>query len=153
MKKTAKRVLCALLIACLVLTAAACGAKSDVNQLIDSFEAACVELDTSAMLDCMNPSVANPVRTVLDLLGVKDLDKILDALVDVIAFVDFKDDNPVDVLATLKIKPENHVFNDAEDECTVTASVTYTADGEEVTDVVSFKCILVDEVWYISRIS
>ena len=153
MKNTLKRVLCAVMALMMLVTIASCGAKSDVNKLIDTFEASCVELDTDGILDCMNPDVVDPVRSVLDLLGVKDLDKILEALVDIIAFVDFKDDDPKSVLETLKIKPENHVFNDAEDECTVTASVSYTVDGSEVTDVVSFKCILVDEAWYISRIS
>lgn len=153
MKKSAKILFSVLLLVCLLLTVVGCGAKNDVSKLIDKFETACAELDTSAILDCMNPAIADPIRGVLDLLGVDDLDAVLSAIVEVIAFVDFKDAEPEEVLETLTIKPESYVFNDAEDECTVTASVTYVVEDEEVTDIVSFECILKDEVWYIAGLS
>ena len=50
---------------------------------------------------------------------------------------------------TIKITPRDYTFNDAKDECDVTAEVSYTVDGEQRSDLCTFHCEVVDDNWYI----
>ena len=150
MKKRMMRIVALALTLILMISLLTGCAKSGVKEVIGKFEAACVAVDAEAMLDCMDPSVTKPIRSILDLFGPDNLNGIVSDIFKVVDFINFEGTDPEDVLATVKIEPDTYTFNDAKDECKVTAVVTYIVDGTEKSQVAIFDCIMVDEVWYIA---
>ena len=148
-KRNGLRKLALLLVTVLLLGLLSGCASSGVRKVISKFEKACQELDADTMLDCLNPTITNPLGDVLDFFGVDSLNSALSGVVKVLGVIDFKDDAPEDVLKTLKIKCKDFDFNDAKDACTVTAQLSYTVDGEKVEKTVHIKCEQVDDAWYI----
>lgn len=59
-----KRFLCLIAVLMLTLQFTACGgsAKNECQNVLDEFEYACNELDVDAMLRCINPEIADPIR-------------------------------------------------------------------------------------------
>ena len=148
-KRNGLRTVALLLVTVLLLGLLSGCASSGVRKVISKFEKACQELDADTMLDCLNPTITNPLGDVLDFFGVDSLNSALSGVVKVLGVIDFKDDAPEDVLKTLKIKCKDFDFNDAKDACTVTAQLSYTVDGEKVEKTVLIKCEQVDDAWYI----
>lgn len=148
-KRNGLRTVALLLVTVLLLGLLSGCASSGVRKVISKFEKACQELDADTMLDCLNPTITNPLGDVLDFFGVDSLNSALSGVVKVLGVIDFKDDAPEDVLKTLKIKCKGFDFNDAKDACTVTAQLSYTVDGEKVEKTVLIKCEQVDDAWYI----
>ena len=123
--------------------------NSKVNKLMDKFETACTELDAETMLDCLDPSISKPIKSILNLFGADDVNGIAEEIFKVLDIIDFEGQSPSEVLATLKIKPEAHVYNEAKDECKVTAVLSYTIGEETKSHTVVFDCVLDGEEWYI----
>lgn len=98
----------------------------------------------------MKPSVSKPIRLILKALGMSDINSAADEIFAVLNIINFDGETPADVLATLEIKPEASVYNEAEDECTVTAILSYELRGESKSYTVVFDCVLQDGVWYIA---
>jgi hypothetical protein len=129
-----------------------CGEKSDINKTLDTFEAACQTLDVKGALGCVNPSVASPVLTVLDLLGVDDTSGALDCLVSTLSVFGNIGTSTEEFMQSLKIEPEDYAFSEEKDSCEVGAVFQYgTGEEPETMDVV-ISCVKVDDEWYISGI-
>lgn len=59
-----KRFICLIVVLLLTFQFTACGgsAKKECQNVLDEFEYACNELDVDAMLRCINPEIADPLR-------------------------------------------------------------------------------------------
>lgn len=145
-----KRIIALLL--CLVMTMAlltGCGEKSGVKKLLGAYEDACQTLDVEAMAECFNPTIVDPVMSILGVFGIElsDLNSLLSSIV---SFADDYGEAQLEELyQSMKIKPTGYVFNEAKDECDVSAEVSFTVDGTQKSEIKVFHCELVDEAWYI----
>lgn len=151
MKRPVK--LIALILVCALLACSLTGcAKADVSKKIKAFESACQKADVDAMLDCFNPDIVKPVKSVLGLLGISDFNSIADKLLDIIGFIDFKDASPQETLQTLKIKTKDFNFSENDTKCAVASEVTYKVDGEESSKTVVINLKQKDGEWFITGI-
>lgn len=150
MKKTMQRTAAVILMAVMMLTLlAGCGAKSDVKKTISNFESACQALDVRGMLECFNPTIANPILTAMNLLGVEDTNGALEELVGILGIFEGAGEKTEEFVQSIKIDPNDYTFNDDKDKCTVTAELSYGAKNPKL---ITIDLMLKDEVWYISDI-
>lgn len=156
MKKTCTRILSLLLVAALavcLLSGCAATDKLAISKMLHRFEKACRAEDADAMLDCINPSLVNPVRTTLSLFGVASLNDTLSSIMELLGAFDFKGANTADVLKTVKIAPRSFSFSDDGKNCDVFADITYTLNGSEVTGAYIIRCGKVGSEWFIMGLS
>lgn len=150
--KKISRVLAVALAAIMLVTLLTACAKNDVRNLIGRFEKSCQDGDAEGLLDCVEPSVSKPIRALSGLVGVK-LEDVTDVLIGAANFIG-GDSTPIgDILASIRIKPESYVFNKDKDECTVTSTMSYEANGKDESATAVIKCVLDDGGWYIRSIS
>lgn len=150
MKQTMRRAAAVILMAAMMLAVlTGCGAKSDVKKTISNFETACQALDVRGMLECMNPTIANPILTAMNLLGVEDTSGALEELVGIIGIFEGAGEKTEEFVQSIKIDPNDFTFNDDKDECTVSAELSY---GEDNVKTITIDLLLKDEAWYISDI-
>lgn len=150
MKQTMRRAAAVILMAAMVLTLlTGCGAKSDVKKTISSFESACQALDVRGMLECINPTVSNPILTAMNLLGVEDTSGTLEELVGIIGIFEGAGEKTEEFVQSIEIDPNNFEFNDGKDKCTVSAELSC---GEDNTKNITIDLVLKDDAWYISDI-
>ena len=135
----------------LISTLSGC-ANKEVKDLIGRFETSCQAMDVDGMLDCCNPTIVKPLRGVLGILGVKDLNGIVDSLSNILGAFDLKGNSPEDVLKTVKITPTKYETNSTKDGCSVQATITYVLNGKTVEKNVQIACTKGSEGWYISSI-
>ncbi|MBQ2061130.1 MAG: hypothetical protein II458_00425 [Oscillospiraceae bacterium] len=141
-----------LMLTVLLVTSLSGCANKEVKSLIGRFESSCQNMDVDGILDCCNPAIVSPLRGLLGILGVKDLNGIIENLSSILGAIDFKDDSPEEVLKTLRIKPSKYVTNDAKDGCDVYATLSYTVDGKTTEKSVRITCAKGNDGWYIKGI-
>lgn len=152
--KIFKRILCCVLIVCVLLTMAACdSSKSEIKTLMKDFQKSCNDLDGEAMLDCMNPKVADTIDAAMKIIGAitsKSSDELFTTVADVLLGNSLF--GTKDFFSTLKIKVETVNIAENGTDANGTATVTYVNfDGEELTKSATFKCIKTNDQWYISK--
>ena len=125
------------------------GDKDNVEAAISEFEGACQELDVRAMIECMDPAIAGPVLSALDLFGVEDTSGMLEQLVGVLDLFEDAGQQTEEFLQSIRIEPKEYEFNDSKDACTVTAERSY---GDSEPRSITIQMILEDETWYIGGI-
>lgn len=124
------------------------GGKRNVEQLINDFESACRKLDAEAMLDCIEPDTAKPIRNIMKLFGVEDTAEIFEDLVALLGLFGDAGESAEELIGSIKIEPKEYDFNEDNDRCSVTAE--FSCGGESA--VVIIKCVEEDGKWYISDI-
>lgn len=150
MKKTLKRAAAVVVLAAMMLTLlTGCGAKSGVKATISNFEDACHALDVRAMLECVNPTVAKPILTAMNLFGIGDTSGTLEELVGVLGIFEGAGDKTEEFVQSIQIKANEFEFNSDKSKCSVSAELSY---GEDKTEEITINFVLKDEVWYISGI-
>jgi len=141
-----------LLVVILIGTLCGCGAKSDIDKTLSSFESACHSLDVRGVIECLDPALSDPVLTVLDLIGVDDTSGALDALVDKLNVFGNAGVSTEEFMESLKIKADEYEFSDDKTACDVRAEFQYGTGEEPHTMDVTIHMIKVDDGWYISSI-
>lgn len=135
-----------------------CGEKGKVKGLIADFESACQSADLDAVLDCIDPQVTSPLKSVMGLLGI-DTSKVSELVRLVIGTDLFNDydlsalpntDNLKTQLSTLTIKPTSYTFNSAKDECRVKVTYSGSLFGEDFSEEGELSCVLRGETWYLA---
>ncbi len=149
MKQRVKRVVALSLAAVMMLMLFTGCARSEIKETISKFEAACQALDFKGMLECMNPTIAKPVLSALELFGVTDTSGLLDTLTSTLNIFSTAGDSTEEFIQSIKIKPSGYDFNDAKDECKVSAKLSY---GDENEKEITVKMVMKNEAWYISSI-
>ena len=142
----------------LVLSLVGCGASSDEREIrstLKSFASACQQLDLNAMLDCMSPDAATPLRGGASLAGTltgKTPEEILDAAVPFFFGSDYASS---DFLRSLRLKVEDIAV--AEDSPTALCTLSYTLNGEKKEGDVSIQLVKLEIDgqlgWYISSLN
>ena len=153
--KTSLRRAAALVLA-LMMTAmllAGCGGdKSAVKSTVKNFEKACQSYSFDGLLDCIDPAISTPIRSLTGLLGISD-EAMGELLQNVSVFAQElgmdEELQTEDVLSTLKIKVKDCQFNDAKDKCTATCTVSYKVNGEKQESEQTIDLVKVDDSWYI----
>jgi hypothetical protein len=151
-----KKVLCylitILLIGTMTMGITGCTSKaSEIKDTLSEFEYACRDLDVNAMLKCIDPDIADPIRLGLALVSTftdADYEDLVDGLFDNIGTSEFGSSfNAEDFLSTisvsdakLKIKKQN---------ATVTCKINFELAGEQFKRDATIKMIKKDDKWYI----
>lgn len=156
--KLARRLAALVLGLALVLSLVGCGGNSDEQEIrstLKSFASACQQLDLNAILDCMSPDAATPLRGGASLAGTltgKTPEEILDAAVPFFFGSDYASS---DFLRSLRLKVEDIAV--AEDSATALCTLSYTLDGEEKERDMSVQLVKLEmdgqTGWYISSLS
>lgn len=156
--KLARRLAALVLGLALVLSLVGCGGNSDEQEIrstLKSFASACQQLDLNAMLDCMSPDAATPLRGGASLAGTltgKTPEEILDAAVPFFFGSDYASS---DFLRSLRLKVEDVAV--AEDSATALCTLSYTLDGDEKERDMSVQLVKLEmdgqTGWYISSLS
>lgn len=149
MKKIIALILAVMLSFCLF----GCNAeKNEIKTLTKNFESACNELDFNAMLDCIEPSVSDNVKSVTRFIGMfsdKDTDEILDKVAGVI----FKGlpENSQEFFTSMKFAIDN--IEAEENSASATAKITYEISGEPCEKNAVFEYTLISGKWYIADLN
>lgn len=153
MRKSVRNIALFVLLFALVLGMTACGSKTgEIKNLTADFEKACNELDLNAMLDCINPAVADGVKLATGFVGMftdKDTDEVLDGVASLL--LDEAPDDAKAFFSSIKITTKE-IEVDGEN-ATATATIEYTVSGEDYDEEAVFQYLYTDEQWYISDLS
>lgn len=152
MKKSVLRTLAIVLVGALLLTLAGCGAKGKVKSVISRFQNACNALDVNAVLDCIDPTIADIAKGAGGLLGLlsgQDTDAVFQSLSSLL--IAHEDAKGVDFFKTLKIKVNS--VETGETAATAKVTITYkNLSGEEVSREGNLTLKLSDGSWYITGV-
>ena len=153
MKKTVTRIFSVVLVLTMLLSLASCGEKAKIRSTISAFQTACNELNVEAVVDCLEPTIANLLNAGAGLLGgllgsseeevFSSLSSLLGNHSDAIGIESFK---------TLQIK----VNDIAEDGATANAKVTLSyigITGEEKTADATINLKNSSDQWLISGVT
>ena len=161
MKKRTLKLISVILVAAFLLgSLCSCNAKnnSKIKTLFNNFESACKAADVDKVLDCCDPNIIGPARSIASFIGI-DSSKLSSYIFQIIDFSKVaadtikQTDNLESIFAafsSLTIKPKKFNYNDEKTNCSVTAEITYTKDGEKHKSETVIKCVQRDEEWYFS---
>ena len=155
MKNNLRRIIAILL--CAVLLAGllgGCGEKGKVQKLIKSYERACHSAEVEDILDCYDPNIVNPVRSVSKLLGI-GADTLINLVAPLLGVdlsgVELPDLSALlDVLKTLKLKPVSYEFSNGNKKCSVKVECSIELFGSVQTVTTTFRCVERDGKWYVT---
>lgn len=147
----------ALILAAVLLVSCLSGCSGNATKIrntLEEFEYACRNLDTDAILGCIDPDVADPIRMVLALYSQatnQDYEDITDtALEDVVYGVFGTDFDPDDFLSTLSVTDAKLKVED--DLAVVECVVNFEIAGEKFARDSAIYLVEIRDKWYISYI-
>ena len=144
-----KRVIVVLLAMAVMVVSSACAADvSDIGDTLTEFEYACHNLDVRAMLNCIDPDVAEPVKFTISAYSAltgQDSEDVLDEVVIAIFGADF---DPDEFLSHITITdPKIEVKKNT---ATVTCVVNFELSGDMYHWDAAIDMIKTDDKWYIA---
>lgn len=146
-----------------MVAASICGCgnskKSQCKEVIENFETSCNALDVTGILNCINPKVSDPIKTVLALGKVvsdQDVDEYLVEIIGSIAgglsdSVETDGASTSELLANIQITPEKYKLKSKEG--TVYCTASFKVNGMEFTKYIGIDMIKKSGEWYISGIA
>lgn len=139
-----------LLMSCLT----GCGAAGEIQDTLKEFEYACRNLDTDAILGCVDPDVADPIRMILALYSEateQDYEDVTDDVLENIVYGLFGADfDPDDFLSTLSVTdPQLEIDGDT---AIVNCVVNFEIAGEKFARDSVIVLVEIRDRWYISYI-
>lgn len=148
MRKSIISVIAVIVSIAMVLSLSSCGGSDkDIKNLLAEFEYACNTLDFDAVLNYIDPKVSDKVKLAVGVVGMftdSDTDELFDSLADYLS----KDDiGGKEFFSSIKIKVEKISVED--ENATVSTTITYNINGEEMVREASFYCTYYTEKWYI----
>lgn len=145
-----KRIIAFLMMLLLVFSMTGCGAKSAVKKTIGNFEKACKKADVDAMLDCMVPEIADPIKGISSLFGSLTGTNGTDALEELISMVFDSEYFDEETMKTMKIKVGDVAVKG--NNATALCSFVIKEDGEKKEQDATFKLEKVEKNWKIKSI-
>jgi hypothetical protein len=141
----------ALLMCCL---AGCSGNAGKIRDTLEEFEYACRNLDTDAMLGCIDPDVADPIRLILALYSQateQDYKDVTDEILENIVYSVFGEDfDPDEFLSTMSV---SDVELDVDGEVAVVNCVIhFEVAGEQFARDSAIVLVEIRDRWYISYI-
>ncbi len=141
----------ALLLALVIMASMFAGCttnKGEIETLFATYQTACNSLDLNAMMDCVTPTITNPLKTAVGIVGkmtANDTDTLLDRIGGLIM-----NDTKVskkEYFSTVKFDLGKITVED--DLATVEVVLTYTGNGAEYVEEVTYECVYYAEKWYL----
>ena len=153
--KLMKRSAALILALALSLALCACGGdRAEIKRTLNNFESACQSLDLNEILDCVKPSVADPIRTGASLVGSltgQSSAELLDSIVPALFGEDYGSSA---FLNSIKIKVESIAVTD--NAATAMCTVSYLRSEETVERDATFRLVKEgdkeSQAWYIEDI-
>ena len=149
MKKISKRIVSVLLVLAMLLSVTACGKdKKEIENLITEFEYACNVLDINAVLDCLEPKVAEKIKVAASVVGLfteMSSEELFEYLGDYLV-----DDSVqgTDFFSSISIEIEE--IEEEDGYAAVYVILEYDLLGETSVREAVFECIYYTEKWFIS---
>lgn len=149
MKKLIKPV--AVILACVLILSAlsGCTNNSEIKELLNNFESCCRKLDVRGMLSCFNPTVSDPILTVMTMLGVSDTSELLDNITPLLNNFGDLGVSAEEFFSSISITATDFDYGDDKTTCEVTAQIAY---GDERSTEAVFSCVLKQGKWFITFI-
>lgn len=148
-----KRIVIIMLLASVMLSLSGCSNnKEEIEDLMSRFEDACNELDTDAILECIDPNISDKIRLATGIAGMfagkesADLTKELAGMLT--------DDNSLNAgefFSSIKIEISD--IKTKKERGTANTLVEYTIAGEKFKKEATFEYVYNTEKWYISGFS
>ena len=146
-----RRILLLLIIGTMTINLTACSSKKqEVQEVIDEFEYACQTLDDSAILNCIDPDVAQIIRAAKIIIGsISDIDTedLLDKFVEVVFGTEFSGNEFL-----RKITIEDEKISVKKESATVKCNICFEIEGEQFRKNATISLKENDERWYISKV-
>ena len=105
-----------------------CGSRSKINDTLDRFEGACSNLDVEKILDCIDPTFADPVRDMYSLYALISKEKAEDSFKNMIRDMFGVDFEPKEFLNNLKM--EDRKIKSSGRRAAVRCRLTFEIKGE-----------------------
>lgn len=154
MRKRKLRIVAIILVMAMLLgMLTGCGERKAVREMLESFESACQSFDVAKIIEHIDPVISGPVLGIAGLLGIEDTSGLLETVVDFLSIFGDAGMEFEALLQSIEIEIDGYEFNDDKDACEVSATISYGAEEDRTEDVVTFSCILDNEVWYIAGVS
>lgn len=158
MKKWKKQVFMAFFLCFFAFAAYGCGDsnKKECTELIENFETSCNALDVDGILDCINPTISNPIKVGLkigNMISGQVLDgyliEILDSLAGGLTESLGADDAEVsEVFGKIQLTPEKYDLKSQKG--TVSCTAKFEIGGTEITESIDIEVVKSSDEWYIS---
>lgn len=154
MKKQNRMIALALAAMLLMSCLTGCGKVNKIRDTLEEFVYACRNLDTDAILGCVDPNVADPIRMILALYSQateQDYEDVTDRALENIVYGIFGTDyDPDDFLSTLSV---TDVELDVDGEIAVVSCViNFEIAGEKFARDSAIVLVEIRDRWYISSI-
>lgn len=161
MKQWKKRIVLICMLSIMSLNVCGCGdsQKSQCKEIIENFETSCNALDVTGILNCINPKISDPIKTVLALGNAVSKQKLDEYLVEIIGSVagelsesiGEKDASTSELLSNIQITPKKYSLKSKKG--TVYCTALFQVNGMEFSKYISIEMIKSNDEWYISGIS
>ena len=125
------------------------GANRQIEQLMKTFQSACNQLDFEALLDCIDPDVAEKVEMAAGIVGLftnDDSETVLENLANLLSGGEVKDSS---FFASIQIEVDKITVDG--DSATVSTLLTYRILKDDTVRPATFSCVCKDGQWYISN--
>lgn len=122
--------------------------KNQVKEVIQEFEIACNNKDVDAILSCIDPAIANPVKILINLSGT-DVDSVIEEISNqMVSGLEEYDMDGAELLSNIEIeiKKVKCKKDTATAECKITTYIT----GVDLNAEGTFQLIKEEKKWYIS---
>ena len=130
------------------------GAAGEIRDTLQEFEYACRHLDTDAILGCVDPDVADPIRMILALYSQatgRDYEDVTDGILEKVVYGIFGEDfDPDDFLSTLSVTDAKLEVDG--DEAVVNCVINFEIAGEKFARNSAIYLVEIRDRWYISYI-
>ena len=125
--------------------------KSEIRSLLATFETGCREADLETILDCCDPQMIKPIKSALNLLGtdLSDVSNLVNGIVGLGGIVSPDENDALQLLQSIRIKPSDYAFLEDQDRCDVTVEVSYAVGGESYSGDAVINCVNRDGAWYL----
>ena len=150
MRKKIHRIVAILLCVCMFVSLTGCGKRSAIKDTLDEFEYSCSNLDLNAILNCINPSVADPIKLGLVIYSTasgNDYEDVLDDLVKTL-FGEYY--NAREFLGTISITDRKIKIK--KDTATVECILHFEVVGVQFNKETTITMVESNKEWYISSI-
>lgn len=146
-----------------MVAASICGCgnskKSQCKEVIENFETSCNALDVTGILNCINPKISDPIKTVLALGKMVSSEDVEEYLVEIVGSIagglsesmETEGASTSELLASIQITPEKYKLKSKKG--TVYCTAAFQVNGMKFTKYIGVDMIKKSDEWYISGIT
>lgn len=133
--------------------------KTECRELIEEFTRSCNEKDLKAMLNCINPTVSDPIKALLTLGNIvsgQEVDQyiveVMDSIIGDLEGSDETEEGLDDqLISTIQIEPEK--YHVKSEKGTIYCKAVFLINGMDMEKYVNIEVIKKHDTWYIAGIT